>query len=84
MTLEKRIETAIAENTDPFTTDADIRFFETEEWEETGFLVLKDGEIVGKEEDLGNAAELHMGMCEMHPESKVEIREFVGCIMSSS
>ena len=32
MTLEKRIETAIAENTDPFTTDEDIRFFETEEW----------------------------------------------------
>ena len=32
MTLEKRIEKAIAENTDPFTTDADIRFFETEEW----------------------------------------------------
>jgi hypothetical protein len=32
MTLEKRIETSIAENTDPFTTDADIRFFETEEW----------------------------------------------------
>ena len=31
MTLEKRIETAIAENTDPCTTDADIRFFETEE-----------------------------------------------------
>ena len=31
MTLETRIETAIAENTDPFTTDADIRFFETEE-----------------------------------------------------
>ena len=31
MTLEKRIETSIAENTDPFTTDADIRFFETEE-----------------------------------------------------
>ena len=84
MTLEKRIEKAIAENTDPFTTDADIRFFETEEWEETGFLVLKDGEIVGKEEDLGNAAALHMVMCEMHPESKVEIREFVGCIMSSS
>ena len=22
----------IAENTDPFTTDADIRFFETEKW----------------------------------------------------
>ena len=32
LTLEKRIETAIAENTDPFTTDADIRFFETEKW----------------------------------------------------
>ena len=31
MTLEKRIETAIAENTDPCTTDADIRFFETED-----------------------------------------------------
>ena len=30
MTLEKRIEKAIAENTDPCTTDADIRFFETE------------------------------------------------------
>jgi len=32
MTLEELIEKAIAENTDPFTTDADIRFFETEEW----------------------------------------------------
>ena len=31
MTLETQIEKAIAENTDPFTTDADIRFFETEE-----------------------------------------------------
>ena len=31
MTLETRIEKAIAENTDPFTTDADIRLFETEE-----------------------------------------------------
>ena len=31
MTLETPIEKAIAENTDPFTTDADIRFFETEE-----------------------------------------------------
>ena len=31
MTLEKLIEKSIAENTDPFTTDADIRFFETEE-----------------------------------------------------
>ena len=31
MTLETRIEKAIAENTDPFTTDAEIRFFETEE-----------------------------------------------------
>ena len=30
-TLETRIEKAIAENVDPFTTDADIRFFETEE-----------------------------------------------------
>lgn len=34
MTLEKRIEKAIAENTDPFTTDADIRFFETEDFKE--------------------------------------------------
>ena len=51
---------------------------------ETGFLVLRDGEIVGKEEDLGNASELHMVMCEMHPESVVEIREFVGCMVSSS
>ena len=84
MTLEKRIETAIAENTDPFTTDADIRFFETEEWEETGFLVLKDGEIVGKEEDLGNAEELAMVLREMHPESVVKIKEFVGCIVESS
>ena len=31
MTLETRIEKAIAENTVPFTTDADIRCFETEE-----------------------------------------------------
>ena len=51
---------------------------------ETGFLVLKDGEIVSKEFDLGNASELHMVLCEMHPESKIEIREFVGCIISSS
>ena len=28
MTLETLIEKAIAENTDPFTTDADIRFFD--------------------------------------------------------
>jgi len=33
-TLETRIEKAIAENTDPFTTDADIRFFETFDIEE--------------------------------------------------
>ena len=38
MTLEKRIETAIAENTDPFTTDADIRFFETEEWNDEAII----------------------------------------------
>ena len=31
MTLETRIEKAVAENADPFTTDADIRFFETED-----------------------------------------------------
>jgi len=51
---------------------------------ETGFLVLKDGEIVGKEEDLGNAEELGMVLREMHPESVVKIREFVGHLMSSS
>lgn len=51
---------------------------------ETGFVILRDGEIVGKEKDLGNASELHMVMCEMHPNSKVEIREFVGCIISSA
>ena len=31
--LEKRIEKAIAENTCPHTTEADIRYFETEEFE---------------------------------------------------
>ena len=41
MTLETRIETAIAENTDPFTTDADIRFFETEEWNAAKVLGTK-------------------------------------------
>ena len=58
MTLEKRIETAIAENTDPFTTDADIRFFETEEWSANvtlgtkiignfgGYTELWNGEVV--------------------------------------
>ena len=51
---------------------------------ETGFVILRDGEIVGKEKDVGNASELHMVMCEMHPNSKVEIREFVGCIISSA
>ena len=51
---------------------------------EEGFLVLRDGEIVGKESDLGNASELHMVLCEMNPNSVIEIREFVGCMMSSS
>ena len=58
MTLEKRIETAIAENTDPFTTDADIRFFETEEWNDEvtlgtkiigdfgGYEPLWEGEVI--------------------------------------
>jgi hypothetical protein len=45
MTLEKRIETAIAENADPFTTDADIRFFETEEW--TAAKVTLGTKIIG-------------------------------------
>ena len=38
MTLEELIEKAIAENTDSFTTDADIRFFETEEWNDKKLL----------------------------------------------
>ena len=50
---------------------------------EEGFLILKDGKIVGKESDLGNASELHMVLCEMNPNSVIEIREFVGCMMSS-
>ena len=61
MTLEKRIETAIAENTDAFTTDADIRFFETEEWNDEltlgtkiigdfgGYEALWEGEVVDVE-----------------------------------
>ena len=51
---------------------------------ETGFLVLRDGEIAGKEADLGNAEELRMVLREIHPESVIEIREFVGHLMSSS
>ena len=51
---------------------------------EEGFLILKDGKIVGKESDLGNASELQMVLCEMNPNSVIEIREFVGCMMSSS
>lgn len=31
--IEEAVAKAIAENTDPFTTDADIRFFETEKWQ---------------------------------------------------
>jgi len=50
---------------------------------EQGFLLLKDGEIVGKEEDIGNASELQMVLSEMNPNSKIEIREFIGCMMSS-
>ena len=45
---------------------------------------LRDGEIVGKEGDFGNAAELRMVLQEIHPESVIEIREFVGHLMSSS
>jgi len=56
MTLEKRIETAIAENTDPFTTDADIRFFETEEW--NAAKVTLGTKIIG---DFGGYAELWNG-----------------------
>ena len=51
---------------------------------ETGFLVLKDGEIASKEGDFGNAAELRMVLREIHPESVIEIREFVGHLLSSS
>ena len=51
---------------------------------ETGFLILRDGEIAGKEVDFGNAAELKMVLQEILPESVVEIREFVGHLMSSS
>ena len=51
---------------------------------EEGFLVLRDGEIVSKEGDFGNAAELRMVLQEIHPESVIEIREFVGHLMSSS
>ena len=43
MTLEELIEKAIAENTDPFTTDADIRFFETEEWNDKKLLDNVEG-----------------------------------------
>ena len=69
MTLEKRIETAIAENTDPFTTDADIRFFETEEWNAAKVLGTKiigyfgamiplwEGEIVTIDRTYGSAME---------------------------
>jgi len=58
-TLEKRIDDAIAANMDPFTTDADIRYFETETWKEVdmelgtkiigdfgGYEPLWEGEIV--------------------------------------
>ena len=51
---------------------------------ETGFLVLKDGEIASKEGDFGNAAELRMVLQEIHPESVIEIKEFVGCMVESS
>jgi hypothetical protein len=47
MTLEIRIETAIAENTDPFTTDADIRFFETEAWNKEVTFMLREGVTLG-------------------------------------
>ena len=56
MTLEKRIETSIAENTDPFTTDADIRFFETEEW--NAAKVTLGTKIIG---DFGGYTELWNG-----------------------
>ena len=46
--------------------------------------LLKDGEIASKEGDFGNAAELRMVLQEIHPESVIEIREFVGHLMSSS
>ena len=42
MTLEKRIEKAIAENTDPFTTDSDIRFFETEDFKKELKTFMED------------------------------------------
>ena len=52
MTLEKRIETAIAENTDPFTTDADIRFFETEDFKKELKTFMED--LWGAEGDFIN------------------------------
>lgn len=35
--LEARIAKAIKENTCPYTTDADIRYFETEEYQEVAY-----------------------------------------------
>ena len=55
----------------------------TESKMEQGFILLKDGEIVSKEEDIGIASELKMVLSEMNPNSKIEIREFIGCMISS-
>lgn len=48
---------------------------------DSGFVILKDGEIVGKEQDFGNACELQMILDERHPDSKIQVKEFVGCII---
>jgi hypothetical protein len=50
---------------------------------ENGFAVVQDGKVVAKEEDFGNACELEMFLSEKHPDSKFQVKEFVGCIIES-
>lgn len=47
---------------------------------EEGFALFVDGKCIAKEADLGNAMEHAMVLEEMG--AKVEVREFVGCIIS--
>ena len=62
--------------------DVNFEIHDTDDQEDSGFVLTIDNEVVGKEADWGNAVEQSMILEEIHGK-KVEIREFVGKIISS-
>ena len=62
--------------------DVNFEIHDTDDQEDSGFVLSIDNEVVGKETDWGNAVEQAMILEEIHSK-KVDIREFNGFIIST-